>query len=482
MFDTVKSILFFVFILLTQLSCMVGPDFHRPLSPSVQAYDQSPLPKSTASNVLGTQKFLLEKDLPLQWWRLFHCKTLNQLIQKGFANSPDLESAKASLDLAAEDFKAEFGSLLLPSMDSSNSATRQRFSEIQIGNISKSPPIFNLYNVSVSVAYTFDVFGGARRQVEAAQANRDYEYFQWVGSEIALSANITTAAVQSASLQEQVKLTQELIKLEKKSYEIIKKQVQQGSAAPPDLLQKETALDQIIASLPDLEKNLAKSNHGLAVLVGALPAEVLPALHFDEIRLPQSLPMSLPSELVRHRPDVAAAEAQLHQAAALVGVQTAHLFPQFAISGSYGWINNSLDHLITGPNVIWKLMGPVTQPLFHGGSLWAKRKSALANYRKLQAQYRKVVLKAFQSVADSIRALDSDAKILKAQSDAMQAAKQILDLRIKQDRIGVLNELDYLNAKETYLNNRLSFIRASAAQIADTAALFQALGGGFINS
>ncbi|EKD74314.1 MAG: hypothetical protein ACD_45C00004G0004 [uncultured bacterium] len=466
--------------------CMVGPNFHSPKPPNVRTYTASPLPKKTLSTPAAgmsgrAQRFVQGKDVPAEWWFLFHSPVINDLIQVGLANSPNLAAAKATLRQAQETLNAEIGGSLLPAVSTELTGQRQRASSASSG-IGGVTSLFNLYNASVDVSYTFDMFGGARRQIEALGAQVDFERFELEAANLTLTSNIVTTSITVASLEAQIQATQELIQLQTDLLVIVKQQYHAGGVSRANVLSQESQLAQTKASLPPLKQSLAQANHALAVLVGDFPSEMqLPTLKLATLTLPDRLPVSLPSTLVRQRPDVRAAEATLATASAQIGVATANLLPQITLNGSYGWSNTGLRNLINPSNNVWNAGGSLLQPLFNGGALLAKRRAAIAGYEEAQAQYRQTVLQAFQNVADTLRALQHDAETLRAQEEAEMAAERSLILTKDQFRAGGVNYLNLLNAELQYQQAKINRIQAQAARYSDTAALFQALGGGWWN-
>lgn len=468
-------------------ACMVGPNFKTPLSPNVAGYTEKPMPVKTVSapskeNVANTQYFGVGDEIPAQWWLLFHSTVINDLISAGLANSPNLASASATLRQAQETLNAQIGALFFPAVNGVVAATRQQVSGISFANPNSGATIFNLYNVSANISYTLDVFGGARRQIEALRAQVDYQRFEFEAAQLTLMANIVTTVITATSLQAQVDATHELIRTRARYLQIVQKQFQLGGASGGDVLLQQSQLAQMQATLPLLEKSLAQSHHALAVLVGAFPSQSqLPRLDFTQLHLPTELPVSLPSSLVRQRPDIRAAEALLHQASAQIGVATANLFPQITLSGNYGWLASRVSDLFKSGSNVWSIGSQLTQPLFDGGSLLAKRRGAIAGYEAAFAQYRQVVLQAFQNVADTLRALETDARALRAQIQAEIAAKKSLNLVSRQLALGGVSYLTLLTAQQQYAQAKINRIQAQALRFADTAALFQALGGGWWN-
>ncbi len=465
--------------------CAVGPDFRRPPAPDAASYTAGALPAETAAAPVAggaAQRFAAGENIPAGWWALFRSEPLDRLIRRALSDSPTLEAARATLRVAEENRRAQFGALL-PAVDAGASASRQKISGAAFGQqgIGLSP--FTLYNASVSVSYTLDLFGGTRRELEALQAEADYQRFQLEGAWLALTANLVTTAVQEAALRARAGATREIIAAEEQQLELVERQFRLGGAARPDVLAQQAQLAQTRATLPDLEKQLAQARHRLAVLAGRFPGEAgsLPEFDLDGLELPHELPVSLPSSLARPRPDIRASEELLHAASARVGVATANLYPHLTLTGNIGTETTRFGDLFGAGTSVWSLGAGLLQPLFRGGELTAKRRAAVAAYDQAAALYRETLLEAFRNVADVLRALEMDAQTLKAQADAEASARAALELAREQFRLGAASYLTLLNAERQHQQARIGLVQARAARFADSAALFQALGGGWWN-
>jgi len=465
--------------------CAVGPDFKRPAVPETNAYTDKALPPETVSapGIGGTaQSFVPGRDIPAEWWTLFHCAALDLTIRQALERSPTLAAAQAALREAEENRRAQLGALF-PSLDGNFSANRNQFTGATFGQPNRSGGVFTLYNASVSLSYTLDLFGVTRRGLEELKAQVDYQRYLLEGSYLTLASNIVTAAIQEGSLRSQILATKEILKAQEEQLALVEQQFQLGGASRADVLAQEAQLAQTRATLPPLEKQLSQTRHQLAVLSGRPPGEAaaLPEFELADLTLLQELPLSIPSVLVRQRPDILAAEEQLHAACALVGVATANMFPQLTINGNYGSQATAIADLFSGGTGIWSIGAGLVQPLFRGGQLTAKRRAAIAAYDQAEAQYRQTVLTAFQNVADVLRALEQDALALKAQAEAERTAADSLEIARNQYELGAANYLTLLNAERQHQQARLTLAQARAARFADTAALFQALGGGWWN-
>lgn len=481
------SLFFFLILICAILSgCMVGPNFHRPPLPTAKTYTHAPLPKKTVSTRLPgsggkSQYFDPGKNIPAEWWTLFHSAALNHLINRGIIHSPNLGAAIAVLRNAQENLKAQSGSLLYPSVTGAFTAQRQRFSGASNGVINRAGT-FTVYNPVVNVSYNLDVFGGAHRQVEAAAAQVEYENFQLEAAYLTLTSNIATTAITIASLREQIRATLDLIQIQTKLLKMVQGQFNLGGASKANVLSQQSQLASTRATLPPLRQQLAAARDSLSTLVGAFPSQGgLPNFNLNTLNLPTDLPVSLPSTLVCQRPDIRAAQAQLHQASANIGVATAALFPSFTLSGAYGYESTKLSNLFSPSSMIWNLTGTVMQAIFKGGSLLAERRAAIATYNQYVAQYQQTVLQAFQNVADTLHALNNDAQTLQAQRQAEIAAEEAMNLNIEQYRLGGVSFITLLDAEIQYQQAKISRIQAEAARYTDTVGLFAALGGGWWN-
>jgi NodT family efflux transporter outer membrane factor (OMF) lipoprotein len=459
--------------------CTVGPNFHRPDAPDTPRYTETPVPPQTESAGGTIQRFVDGADLPAQWWSLYRSEPLDRLVREAIAGSPTLASARATLTQAQENLTARTGALLYPAVNANASATRQKATNVAFGAPGAS--LFNLYNASVDVSYLLDVAGGNRRQLEALEALVDYQNYQLEGAYLALTSNIVTAAIVEASLRAQLQATRDILAAEQEVVRRVQRQYQLGGVARLDLVSVQSQAAQTEATIPPLEAQLAQARHLLAVFIGRLPSEAsLPQFNFDTLHLPEAIPVSLPSELVRQRPDIRASEALLHQASAQIGVATANLYPQVTLTGSFGVEALQFHNLFAGPG-LWSIGAGLLQPIFRGGELQAERRAAIAAYDAAQANYQETVLQAFRNVADALRALEEDARTVKAQAEAEALARDRLELTRKQFELGGTSYLALLDAQRQYAIARVALVRVQSTRYADTAALFQALGGGWWN-
>lgn len=463
--------------------CMVGPNFHTPPAPDVKTYTAKPLPHQTVktpgmANAGKPQLYVYNRDLPADWWRVFQSPEIDELVRRGMMNNQNLAAAQAALRVAQETLYAGIGNLLLPAFNANFGGTRQRFAGSTIGN-SSFESVFNTFNANASVSYTLDIFGGSRREIESLRAQVNYQQFQVLGTYLTLTTNIVTTAIAIASYDAQIKATQSLILAESNQLGILKKQLRLGGIPGTTVLTQQTLVNQTRATLPPLEKSLSQAKHALATLVGVFPDSPMPTIKLNKLRLPKDIPVSLPSNLVRQRPDVRASEALMHAASAQIGVATANLFPQLMISGNDGWTSSVLSSLFQPTNKAWAMATQITQPIFHGGALFAQRRQAMAAYDQSLALYKETVLQAFQNTADSLRAIEIDARTFRDAKAAERAAYQNYRVTRDQFRDGGVAYINLLNAQQQYQSTIVASIQAQAQRYTDTAALYQSLGGGW---
>jgi NodT family efflux transporter outer membrane factor (OMF) lipoprotein len=470
-------------VLLTA-GCAVGPEFKRPAAPANGGYTPAPLSTTSSTpSVAGgeAQQFVEARDIPGEWWTLFHSKPLDDLIERSLKANPDLKAAQAALLVARENVLAQRGAYY-PSVTGGFSATRSKTSS-NISPVTNTPALnYSLYTPQVSVSYVPDVFGLNRRTVESLQAQEQQARFALAATHITLSANVAAGAVQEASLRAQIGATHELITINTNMLEILRTQFATGYVGRLDVAAQESQLAQVAATLPPLLKELAQQRDLLAVLSGGFPNQDLTEkFELSSLQLPQELPVSLPSQLVEQRPDVRQAEENLHSASAQIGIAVANRLPNFALTADAGSMAVVLGRIFSGGTGFWDVGAGITQPIFDGGTLLHRERAAKAAYAQASEQYRSTVLTAFQNVADTLNALQQDADALKAAAAAKDAAAVTLDLARKQFQSGYVNYLGLLNAEQAYQQAVINLVQAQANRYADTAALFQALGGGWWN-
>ena len=465
-------------------SCAVGPDFLHPAAPEETRYTKEPLKSVTSSTDAPTgkaQRFAQGRDLPQEWWKMFKSRGLDALIARALNNNPTLQSAIATLRAANQAVYAQEGHFL-PLVQANFNPTRQLTAAPISPVLSFTQNPFSLYTAQVQVSYMFDVWGLNRRTVESLQALADNQRFQVEAAYLTLASSVVVAAINEASLRGQIDSTNKIIEINTKMLDILKSQFNTGYASRNDVALQEAALAQVAATLPPLRKALQQQRDALAALLGTYPSdEPRETFKLVDLHLPEELPLSVPSKLIEQRPDVRAAQEQLHSASALIGVAIANWLPNFTISANGGYTNTALAGLIAPQNLFWQIAGDATQTVFDGGILLHELQESKDTYNAAAWSYRGTVIGAVQNVADSLRAIQNDADALKAARDFERAAKVSFDLAQQQMQTGYANILILLTAQQTYLQAVIQVVQARAARLSDTVALYQALGGGWWN-
>jgi len=479
--------------------CAVGPNFHKPAAPPDAGYTTEPPPGATASTTApggDAQRFVSGQDLPFQWWQAFGSPALNSLVEKAFRANPSIKAAQAALRQAQELVYAQRG-YFFPAVAADYSFERQKVP----GNTASSsapgvqgngqdvvpsgpaqPVTYNFHTAELTVGYTPDVFGGNRRKVESLDAQAQLTRFELEATYITLASNVVAAAIQEASTRAQIAAAKEIIACNEQSLDILRDKSKSGYAMRIDVAVQEAALAQARQLLPPLEKQFEQTRDLIRALVGKLPKEEIEET-FDlaSLKLPRELPLSLPSKIIEQRPDVRAAEEQVRSLNAQVGVAIAALFPQFSITGALGGGATEFPWMFRSGGPFWNLIGGVTQPVFAGGTLLHTKRAADQGLLQAAAQYQNTVLTAYENVADTLHAMVSDADALKAAAESERAAKVALDLTHERRRYGYTDYLTDLAAGIAYSQAALNRVQAQAIRFGDTAALYQALGGGWWN-
>lgn len=466
--------------------CAVGPNFKAPPPPKAADYG-TPVSTPTAATpgdaAGAAQRFQTGADVPADWWRLFHSQPLDALIAAALKNNPSLKSAQAALRVAYENRLAQRG-VFFPAVSGSFAASHARQSA-ELAPTPNFPTVseefqYNLFTPELAISYAPDVFGLNRRTVESARAQEDAARFQMIATWTTLSANVVATAVQAASLREQVQATRKVIGLEKRSLAILQLRFQRGDASGLDVAAQQSQLAQAQAALPTLVKQLRQTEHSLAALTGRFPGQPpLATLSLTDLRLPEDLPLSLPSTLVAQRPDVRQARANLHAASAAIGIAAAQRLPSIELTADAGSSALAISQVFGSGTGFWGVAASLTAPIFQGGQLLHQERAAKAAYVEAAQEYRGTVLSAFQNVADTLVALQEDAQALQASAVAARAAKRTLDLSQLQFHHGYIGVFELLAAEQAYQQAEMTLAQNEANRFADTAALYQALGGGW---
>jgi NodT family efflux transporter outer membrane factor (OMF) lipoprotein len=474
--------------------CAVGPNFVAPEAPEKAGYSAGKAPSVTlAAPVAGgaSQRLAAGRDVPGEWWTLFRSKQISALVAEAVQNHPDIDAAEAALRQAREIVEADSASFL-PQASTTNSVTRQQISTAEYGgalspsdsSTSSASTVlrYTLYNTNVGVSFTPDVFGKTARTVEGDAAAAEQQRFQLEATYLTLTANVVSAAISDASYAAQIKVTRDLIAAYQAQLDLLQKRFELGAVSIADVLSERAQLAAAQATLPPLEKARAQTRNQLMAYLGRFPnADKGEAIDLEGLRLPKELPLSLPSNLVRQRPDIRSAESRLHQASANLGVATANMLPQITLSASGGSQALALAQLFTPQTASYSLAASVSGQIFDGGALFHKREANVAALEQATAQYRSTVVNAFRNVADALQAIRHDAATLRAQAAAEKTAAESLGIARSQYRAGSTTYAIVLNAEQTLLNARLNRVQAQAARFNDTTALLQALGGGWWN-
>jgi NodT family efflux transporter outer membrane factor (OMF) lipoprotein len=462
-------------------ACAPGPEFQRPGAPAGDQYTAADQPQITAAasgEAGAAQHFVTGATVPGRWWESFQCEPLDALVAEALAHSPTVLQARARLREAQEDLNAQARGTLYPGVDAQLGATRQKVDPAAFGfpNIPAAPP-FTLYNAQVNVSYTLDLFGANRRLIEGDRAQSEYQSYETRAAELTLAANVVAAAIRQADLQAQVDYTEQMLAAQSRQLAISEDRYQAGGIALEDLESQRSQLAQLRATLPILETQRQQIDHQLAVYTGKPPsAAAIPRFRLADLHLPADLPLTLPSELVRRRPDVRASEALWHEAGANVGVATANMFPSLTLSGDAGSDAISASALADSFNV-WSIGAKLLQPIFHAGELRSKRRSAVAAYDAAAQAYEQTVLESLQQVADCLRTLQGDALALQARATASEQSADSYDVARQRFEAGGISEFALLDAQRQQLQTALDRSRAEAQRLADTAALLHALAG-----
>jgi NodT family efflux transporter outer membrane factor (OMF) lipoprotein len=485
--------------------CAVGPSYHKPQAPATAGYSPAGLPEQTSSaDVHGgeTQRLVAGRDIPFEWWELFQSPALNALIEKAFKANPGIAAAQAALTQAQELVYAQRG-FYFPTVAAVYQAERHKVSGntngsstigVQGNGLNKLPALENVNNyphnlpsyytfhtAELTVGFAPDVLGGNRRAVESLTAQADAQRFALEATYVTLASNVAAAAIQEGSLRAQIEATRQIIEADQKSLQILRDQFRLGYAMRIDVAAQEAALAQARTLLPPLQKQLEQTRDLVRVLVGKLPNEADESIDLDALQLPPELPLSLPARIIEQRPDVKAAEAQLHEANAEVGVAVAAMLPQFSITGQYGGAATQIPWMFRHGGPFWNIYGNVNQPLFEGGKLLHMKRAASNALKQAAAQYQSTVMAAYQNIADTLHASLSDADALAADVGAEKSAKVTYDLTRRRMEMGYVNYLTLLSSQTAYQQTLLTRVQAQATRFGDTVALFQALGGGWWN-
>ncbi len=465
-------------VLMTIGGCTVGPRYRTPARPTVTSYTPQPLPAETASTEGpegGAQHFNQQAAIPAEWWKIYQSPELDGMVNEALKNSPTLEQATARLKQAQEDVIARTGATKYPTVTGNASVTEEQLNLAAFGIPFPNPSPFTLLNGSVAVSYALDVWGANRHAIESFKAQRDYEAWQLEGARLMLAGNVVTASIRQAQIRRQIELMNKLLDVERKQLRIAEERERAGGVSDFDVRSQRTLVAQTEAAIPPLQLQLDTIDDQLAVLMGMSPAEAnVEEISLASLHLPEELPLTVPSELVRQRPDIRAAEAQLHEASANVGVARANEFPQIVLTGSGGGLGTKF----TSGGDVWNVGGSLAAPIFNGGALQAEKRKAEDAYDEAAGAYRQTVLESFGQVADTLYATEHDAVTLKARGAAAEEAEGAYGIAAKRYEAGGISETSLLDAERQQLQTAVDRENAAASRLTDAATLFEALGGG----
>jgi NodT family efflux transporter outer membrane factor (OMF) lipoprotein len=466
-------------------ACTVGPDFTPPAAPSTTRYTspgEGPASEAVAGPAVPAQTVALGEKVAAEWWTLFRSPEIDALVKEAIVDSPTLESATARLTSAQEAVAAASGALY-PQVDFSASVTRGKISAASFGlnpDFARLPPNYNAYQLGPTVSYALDIFGGTRRQIEQKVALADAQRYQLDAAYQTLTGNTATQAMQIAAVRAQLQAIHDILDLDRQNLDLVRTQRQAGSVPDTDVVSAQSQLAADETLLPGPQQQLDVARHALAVLLGRAPGDWSPPdLDLASLTLPGQLPVSLPSELVHQRPDILAAEAQLHAASAQIGVATAQLYPSITLSGGVGAAGLDPGHLFNPSSLLWSIAAGLSAPVFDGGTREADRRAALAEFKASAADYRQTVLQAFGQIADVLRALSHDAQLLAAQQHAVDLATESVRLQRIRYTGGGAGILELLDAQRQYQQAQLGYVRAEAQRYQDSIQLLVAMGGGW---
>lgn len=454
--------------------CSIGPDFHRPDPPQTSSYLHQAVTPAAQTDAGDVQRLSLGTEVAADWWQLFHSSQLDAVVRAALAANPTLAAARATLAQAQEQViiaRAAWWPSLSANVGAQRSGAHTPVSSAVEGN---------LYSIGLGTSYSPDIFGGVRRSVEQQQALADYQHDQLGAAYLTLTGDVVNAVLTIASLRLQIATEGDLIEIDRKNLTLTQREFAVGVATRADVLTADSQLAADLTQLPALQKQLDQAYDQLAVLAGGTPAEwQVEPFDIQQITLPREIPVSVPSRLVRQRPDILAAESQLHAASAAIGVSIAQELPNITLSASLTREALQAADLFRQFNTLWNVAGGLTQPLFKGGALRAQVRAAQDAFNAQAQTYRGVVLEALGQVADDLWALQYDAQLLTVDRHSTDVALQALKLQQKSYSVGTTNVLSLITAQRTYAQARLSYVNAQIQQFQDTAALLVALGGGW---
>jgi NodT family efflux transporter outer membrane factor (OMF) lipoprotein len=455
-------------------ACSFGPSGEPPAMPSPEHYGEQAQPSKTVAAGGVAQQFDIGATSVPQWWRLYRSDALDALVDEGLRNSPTLAGAQRTLAAAQEGLRAQVGASTLPSVDGVAQVERARSPVVP--GLGPQEVQYNFFAGQIQAHYTFDFFGQTRYANSASAARVNVQAYELEAARRALAANIVGTAINVAALDRQIALTERLVAVASATENDDQQRYVLGSISHVQALNSAQDADSIAASLPALRQQRTSAVHSLAVLMGRTPDNAPTVPDLDSLSLPDHVPVVVPSDLLRSRPDIQAADAALKAAAADVGAATAQLLPSLSLTASMGRGGFSWPAVLSGAGGLWAIGAGLSQPIFHGGALFAHRRASIGSYNAAVLHYKSTVLSAFENVADSLAALDNDAQALVSTEAAAQAARAAFDDTASRHRMGSLPSTAQHASEQRLLDAQLSTVRATSQRMSDTAALFQAMG------
>lgn len=414
------------------------------------------------------------------WWQAFGSPELDGVIRQALADSPSVAEARATLEKAQAQSRSTRGAQFVQA-DAKASAERERINLAAFG-FSGFPgqgpvanPTLNLYQVGGSVSYDLDLFGGRRRATERDNAKAESAARHADAAYLSLSGNIAIEAMKIASLRAQIAETRSILADDRRVIDMVQKAEAVGGQAHAALSGGVAQLAEDESLLPPLRRQLDMARHQMALLVGKSPSEwTAPDFDLAKLTAPANVPVSLPSQLVRNRPDILAAEADLHSATAAVGVAVAAQYPDIRLSGVLTQEGLKPGKLFEADSAAWTLLGGVSAPLFHGGTLKANRRAAEADARIALARYEQTVLKAFVQVSDVLSDLGADKLSIDSLELVNRAAEQGAADAQNALRLGGGPMVDVVQSQRTLSRARRALVEAKGRRMSDLVELYAA--------
>jgi NodT family efflux transporter outer membrane factor (OMF) lipoprotein len=454
-------------------SCMVGPDYKKPDAPTPSTY------KELADWKQGQPNDAIDRGA---WWQVFGDPVLNDLESQVHVSSQTLRQAEAAYR-QAQATVAEARAQLFPTVSGDFSATRSRgggggASTLRSAGSTISGAPRSSYSLETQANWTLDVWGRIRRTIEADTAGAQASAADLASALLSLQSELAIDYLQLRQEDALKALLDQSIADFTRSLQITQNQYDAGVAARSDVITAQTQLKTTQAQAIGVGVQRQQLEHAIALLMGKPPAEFsLTAGKLPE-RVPD-VPTAVPSTLLQRRPDIAAAERQVAQANANIGVAVAAYYPDISLSALYGFVGDPLGSLITAANHVWSLGVSASETIFDGGARSAQVDAARAAYDQSVASYRQTVLAGFREVEDELAALRILADQATAQADAVASAQQAVQILLNEYRAGIVAFTGVITAQTTALNDEEQALSIQASRLVAAVTLIEALGGGW---